>query len=370
MKKELAIGLMSGTSADGISAVLAEFHLHEFRYLGMVTHRYPESVVEKVRRGPTLNAAEVSELNSELGELFAKATLDLLKKTHTKPSAVTCIGSHGQTIYHGPQDACANTFQIADPAIIAERTGLSVVSHFRQRDMAVGGQGAPLIPYFDNWFYGNGPIRAFQNIGGIANICVVGKGISQPIAFDTGPGNSLMDTAVRLITNGSETHDHHGLRAKRGQLRIDILNMMLAHEYFKKPPPKSTGLEMFGVSFLTQYFNDLLKTNPDDVLATLNQFTAITIQESVRRFIFHKYSIDEVVVSGGGVHNKTLFKKLGCLFAPIPVRSIEEFGYPSQAKEPLAFAFFGLRRWHHEVNHLPACTGAKQARSLGMISYA
>lgn len=372
-----AIGLMSGTSADGISAALGSFQGRQFKFLGLVHHPYPADVFQKIRQGGQLKTAELSALHVQLGDLFAEATLKLLKKTHTSPKDVVCIGSHGQTIYHGPDDSIRNTFQIADPAVIAERTGISVVSNFRQRDIAAGGQGAPLIPYFDHYFYGDGPVRAFQNIGGIANVTVVGKGVSTPLAFDTGPGNSLMDMAVHEITGGKESFDHHGQCAKQGTIDTLVAAQLMEHPYFKLPPPKSTGPELFGRALLTQYFGKILHTKPNDVLATLNYFTCLSIQESYRNHIFGKYPIEEIVVSGGGVHNKTMMKKLECLFAPIPVVAIDYFhpahgpsGLPSQAKEPLAFAFFGLRCFQHKTNHLPSGTGAKHERILGSVTYA
>lgn len=365
---QLALGLMSGTSADGVSAVLASFKDKTFDLLGSTTHAYPPDVAERVRRGPHLTAAEISSLNVELGEIFAQTANRLIKKLHVSPEKIFCIGSHGQTIYHGPLDLIRNTFQIADPRVIAERTGIAVVSDFRSRDIAAGGQGAPLIPYFDHYFFGNGPVRAFQNIGGIANVAIVGKGISEPLAFDTGPGNCLMDLAIRLIEKGAATHDHAGHRAKQGTLVLEAVSQMMQEPYLKKSPPKSTGPELFNKDFLFRFLGDRLESHPNDVLATLNQYTCISIQDSYRNFVFPKYKVEEIVVSGGGVFNKTLMKKLECLFAPIPVKSIEEFGIPAQAKEPLAFAFFGLRRALGKPNHLPSATGAKKVLSLGSIT--
>lgn len=361
---------MSGTSADGVSAAVASFQGKSFKFLGLVHHPYPADVFKKIRDGGALKTSDLSALNVVLGELFAEAALKLLKKYHLTTKDVACIGSHGQTIYHGPTDAVKNTLQIGDPAVIAERTGVTVVSHFRQRDVAAGGQGAPLIPYFDHYFYGDGPVRAFQNIGGIANVTVVGKGVSTPLAFDTGPGNGLMDMAVREITGGKEEFDHHGQRAKHGTIDSAVAGRMMEHSFFRQAPPKSTGPELFSRKFLMDHFGKTLASKPNDVLATLNYFTCLSIQESYRNHIFGKYPISEVVVSGGGVHNKTLMKKLECLFAPIPVVSIEKYDLPSQAKEPVAFAFFGLRCLQHKSNHLPSGTGAKHERVLGSVTYA
>ena len=365
---ELALGLMSGTSADGVTAALASFKGHAFKVVGATQMEYPDDVLGKIRRGPEMSAREVSALHVRVGEVFAQAAQKLLKKTHTDPKDVAVIGSHGQTIYHGPRDTPPNTLQVGDAAVIAERTGVTTVSNFRQRDIAAGGEGAPLIPFFDHYFFGNGPVRALQNIGGIGNVTVVGKGIEVPMAFDTGPGNGLMDAAMRLITDDAENMDLNGARAKRGQIDMPTVERMMRHEYFKRPPPKSTGVELFGRDFVVGHLGHLLKDRPDDALATLNYLTCITIQEAYRNFIFPKHQIAEIVVSGGGVHNRTLLKKLECLFAPIPVTPIDDLGLPAQAKEPVAFAFFGLRCLQGKVNHVPSGTGASRACVLGSIT--
>jgi anhydro-N-acetylmuramic acid kinase len=245
-----------------------------------------------------------------------------------------------------------------------------VVSHFRQRDIAAGGEGAPLIPFFDQFFFGSGPVRAMLNLGGIANVTIVGKNVGAPLAFDTGPANCLMDMAVQQLTQGREDHDHNGARAKRGGIDPMLASAMIQEPYFKKPPPKSTGPELFNRDFLRRHLGQLLELKPDDALATLMYFTCLTVQEAFRDHVFGKYAVSELVVSGGGVHNKTLMKKLECLFAPIPVVSIEKLGLPAQAKEPLAFAFFGLRALHNQSNHLPFGTGARHARVLGSITRA
>ncbi|OVE77600.1 hypothetical protein BVX98_02245 [bacterium F11] len=364
----LALGLMSGTSADSISAALGSFKGHSFELLGLINDSMSPEIQKKIRMGGDLSARDVSELNVELGHLFAKAALHVLKKTHVPPSDVLCVGLAGQTIYHGPGDSRANTFQIGDPAVVVEKTGIPTVSHFREQDLAVGGQGAPLIPYFDQYFYGHGPVRAFLNIGGMSNVTIVGKGIEEPLAFDIGPGNWLMDNAMLIISDGKENHDHNGRLAKKGQMDMALISDMMEHPFFKMEPPKSTGAETFGSKFLETHFGKQFQKSPADILATLNYLTCISIQESFRSHVFNKFNIAEIIVSGGGVYNKTLLKKLECLFAPIPVLSIEKWDIPAQAKEPLAFGFFGLRAMQNKVNHLPACTGASRACVLGSIT--
>jgi anhydro-N-acetylmuramic acid kinase len=366
----LALGLNSGTSADGISAVLASFSGRKYEILGTLTFDYPDEIRSQVLKGPFLGAAQVSRLHVELGDLFAQAANKLLKKCHVSPKRVSCIGSHGQTVYHGPRDEVINTLQLGDPALIAERTGIDVVSNFRQRDIAVGGEGAPLIPFFDLFFFGHGPVKAFQNIGGIANVAIVGKTVKSPIAFDTGPGNCLMDAAMRMLTNGEKMFDRNGEMAKSGNIDTDTAAKMLKHPYFKTPPPKSTGPEIFNSNFVLEHFGSDLKNRSKDIMATLNYLTCISIQEAFRSFVFPKYPVEEIVVSGGGSLNKCLMNKLECLFAPIPVISIETLGIPTQAKEPLAFAFYGLRNKLGKLNHLPEPTGAKEARILGSLTKA
>jgi len=368
MSGDIALGLMSGTSADGVSAALASFKGHTFKFIGAVHVDYPADVVAQIRRGPDLSVRELSALNVRVGEAFAQAALKVLKKTHTDAASVTCIGSHGQTLYHGPADTPPNTLQIGEPAVIAERTGITTVADFRQRDVAAGGEGAPLMPFFDQYFFGGGRVRAMQNIGGIGNVTVVGKGIDVPLAFDTGPGNALMDAAVRLISQGAESIDTNGHRAKRGAISREAVDSMMRNAYFKRPPPKSTGIELFGEGFVSEHLGPLLTERPDDALATLNYLTCITIQESYRSFVFPRHKVEEIIVSGGGVHNKVLMKKLECLFAPVPVTPIDDLGLPAQAKEPVAFAFFGLRALQGKVNHLPAGTGAAHACVLGAIT--
>jgi len=369
-RSDLAIGLMSGTSADGVSAVLAEFTGKKFKICGFKTFPYPSETRALIRKGPTLSAKELSILNFTLGHLFAEAALKLLKICRVKPARVTCIGSHGQTIYHGPGDKSSNTLQIGEPAVIAEETKIAVVSHFRERDIAAGGEGAPLIPFFEQYFFGDGPTRAFQNIGGIANVTVVGINAAGPLAFDTGPGNCLMDEAMRIISRGRKNFDKDGGLAGRGEVDLRKIEQMMKDDYFRDPPPKSTGLDKFGREFLLRFFQKDLQKNPENVLATLNFFTCLSIQEGFRNFIFPKFKIEEIVVSGGGAKNKFLLKNLRRLFNPIPVIPIDKIGIPSQAKEPLAFAFLGLRAIQGKINHLPQTTGAQGQRVLGRVTYA
>lgn len=361
----LAIGLMSGTSCDGVSAALARFHGRSVRVLAERTTPYPAALRRMLLRGPSLNAQELSGLNMVLGEQLARAALRLLRAAKVAASRVEVIGSHGHTIYHGPRDAVPSTLQIGEGAVIAQRTGVTVVADFRPRDMASGGEGAPLVPYFDEAFFGDGPARALQNLGGIANVTIVGRGI-QTTAFDTGPGNSLMDLAAQRTSRNRLRYDTHGHLALQGRIDHRAVERLWRHPYFRRPPPKSTGRELFGEAFLRAMFGSRLERHPKDVLATLTYFTAFSIAESYRRFVPHR--LREVIVSGGGVRNRTLMRHLVRCLAPVPVHPIERYGIPCQAKEPVAFAFLALRAVRHQVNHLPSATGARAACILGAVT--
>jgi anhydro-N-acetylmuramic acid kinase len=359
-----ALGLMSGTSADGVSVALASFNNRAFHLEAFETYPYPKKLREKVLNALNLKTPELAHLSAELGEFFAEGALRLIRKRKLNPRKIHVIASHGQTVYHSPNHRFPVTLQLGDSSVIAERTRISTVSDFRSLDIAAGGEGAPLIPFFDEYFFGGGPVRALQNIGGIANVTLVGKGI-KTLAFDTGPGNCLMDLLVERMTRGKENFDREGRLARRGQIRHDWIRKFWRHPYFKRKPPKSTGRELFNLDFLKKVCGSSVTQKPLDVLASLNFFTAFSIFEGIR--LFSPRNPKEVIVSGGGIKNRTLMTHLTNLFAPIPVRSIENFGIPTQAKEPLAFAFFGLRTLEKKVNHLPETTGARKAHVLGQL---
>lgn len=355
-----AIGLMSGTSADGVSAVIASFKGRTFELEAFENYPYPSQLRKKVLNALQLKTPELAHLHSELGSFFAQAAL----RTMRKQKKIQVIGSHGQTVYHAPRHKFPVTLQIGDPSVIAERTGVPVASDFRSLDVASGGEGAPLIPFFDEYFFGGCPVRALQNIGGIANVTVVGKGV-KTLAFDTGPGNCLMDLVVERVTKGRKCFDDGGKLARQGEVRQDWVLKLWRHPYFKQKPPKSTGRELFNWDFLKKVCGNDLLAKPWDALATLNFFTAFSIFESIKKFSPKKPQ--EVIVSGGGAKNRVLMEHLTVLFAPVPVVTIESYGISAQAKEPLAFAFFGLRTLQKKINHLPHTTGARRARVLGQL---
>lgn len=247
--KSLAVGLMSGTSADGVSAVLVSFRDSGFKLIRYRTFSYPKKIQNQILNSIKLSTPEISSLNFKLGHFFSSCVSKLIHQSKVNPAKMAVIGSHGQTLFHEPAGKPPNTFQIGEPAVIAGQTGITVVSDFRTADIAAGGEGAPLIPFFDQTFFGKGIARAMQNIGGIANVTVVGKNI-KPIAFDTGPGNCLIDWAVKKITRGRLSYDRGGRMAEKGTVQLRLIREMMRHPYFNRKPPKSTGRELFNENFL------------------------------------------------------------------------------------------------------------------------
>ena len=364
---QLALGLMSGTSCDGVSAALVRIDGRIVRLIAERTVRYPPRLARSLRGASRCSTPTLSALNMELGERLADAALALLKRAKISPRRIAVVGSHGHTIYHGPSGAIPSTFQLGAPAMIAQRTGLPVVADFRPRDIAAGGEGAPLVPYFDKYFFGHSVVRALQNLGGIANVTIVGRSV-RTLAFDTGPGNVLIDLITQQITRGRQRYDHGGRLAQRGRIDHRAIRRLWSDPYFRRPPPKSTGPERFNASWLRAMFGARLTRRPLDVLATVTYFTAYSIAESYRGFV--PMPIREVIVSGGGARNRTVMRHLAQLLQPIPVRSMAQYGIPVQAKEPAAFAFLALRALQGRVNHLPTTTGAKRACVLGALTLA
>ncbi len=354
----VALGLMSGTSADGVTAALT--HVGPGRFMRVLAHRtFPYSPPDRRRMLALAHAttAELSAANAWIGERFARAAL-LVAKGHR----VHVIGSHGQTVWHEPG---RHTLQLGEPSIIAERTGVTVVADFRPRDIAAGGQGAPLVPFFDDFLFGASPhVRALQNIGGIANVTVVGGG-AKPVAFDTGPGNALIDDAVHIVTHGRQQYDRGGKIALSGQLDESLLKRLLDHPYFAKRPPKSTGRELFSRDFLVKRAGRVLARRPADAIATLTFFTARTIADAYARFV--TVPIDEVVISGGGALNPALVKHLDWLTFPAPVRPLSVYGIDPMAKEAAAFALLAAQAVRGRPNTAPWATGARRAVVAGKI---
>ncbi len=369
------IGLMSGTSCDGIAAALVRVKgtgpgLH-VKFVHFATFPY-EAALRNRLLGTHFTAQDVCLLNFELGERFADAALEMLKIAKAENVEVDFIASHGHTIAHVPPRAnhAFGTLQIGESAIIAERTGLPVVSDFRTRDMAAGGQGAPLVPYAD-WVLFSRPdwCIACLNIGGIANFTVVTPEFDDVMAFDTGPGNMAIDGAVGLLTRGDKQMDTDGAAAARGTVVPEFLEYLLSHAYFDREPPKSTGREDFGADV---YLRDALAHRKqhtyEDLVATVTAAVGQSIVRAFDRFIRPKYDVSRVIVSGGGAYNKTLLEWIKIGMPTMNVRASEQYGIPSSARESLAFALLGNETICGSPANVPQATGASHPVLLGKIT--
>lgn len=361
----LYLGLISGTSADAIDAALVSFEHERPRLLAARAHPWPDALRERilaVAQGETaLDLDAFGRLDVALGHGFAEAALALLHDSGTPASAVRAIGSHGQTVRHRPTGEHPFTLQLGDPATIAERCGIDVVADFRRADMAAGGQGAPLLPAVHAMLLAHpGHVRVVLNLGGIANITVLGADGSV-IGFDTGPANGLMD--AWCLSQRGEAFDRDGMFAASGKVDHALLDALLADPYFALAPPKSTGREHFHLDWLTAHpqANPLA---PADVQATLLEFTARSVAEAIER---HAPATEDVLACGGGVHNAALMRRLAELLAPRTLASTAAFGVDPDFLEATAFAWLARQRLLGLPGNLPAVTGARGLRQLGAI---
>jgi anhydro-N-acetylmuramic acid kinase len=369
----LVIGLLSGTSADGTDAALCRIggagEDTRLDMLAFVGTPFERPLRERIFRLGQADASELCDLDVLLGEAFAVAARAVCAAAGVPLADVHLIGSHGQTAVHHPRSAgrLGATLQIGEAAVIAERTGCPVVSDFRVRDMAAGGEGAPLVPLVDHLlFRAPGRRRALQNVGGIANVTLVGGALSELVAFDNGPGNMPLDAVARAASGGAEAFDRDGVRAARGRIDAALLAELHRHPYLAQRLPKSTGRETFGKDFvypLLARFGDRL----DDLLATLTRFVAEAIARSYRELL--PAPPDEVYVSGGGALNPTLMAHLGQLLAPIVVADSAALGVDPEAKEAVAFAVLAHETLFGRPGNVPAVTGAAGPRVLGKICF-
>lgn len=362
---------MSGTSVDGIDAAVVSIDAHadtlRVHVLAYSESQFPAGLRERVHAvfdPDRTGADEVCEVNVLLGEAFASAAVDAIRGAGVQPDL---IASHGQTVWHEVRpDHTRSTLQLAEPSVIAERTGVTTVADFRPRDIAAGGQGAPLASWGDALLFGDRQLsRAVQNIGGIGNVTWVPPGghWEAMLAFDTGPGNALIDSAVQRITGGVQTFDADGAIAAGGRVDDTLLSELLAQPYFVVQPPKSTGRELFGAQFVEPLLHRDL--TPSDLVATLTAFTAHSIADQYRRFLPGRP--DEVVVGGGGSRNPVLMQLLSELLDPSQIRQHEDFGLPSLGREAVYFALMGHEAIFGRPNTVPSCTGASHSVVMGKI---
>jgi anhydro-N-acetylmuramic acid kinase len=365
------VGLISGTSADGIDAAIAEVtradHGVGVRTLATFTRPYSAAERERVlalcRPDAPLDA--VTAANVDLGEWFAGAALDVVKAAGVNPEDVDLIASHGQTIWHIPGHS---TMQIGEAAVIAERTGLPVVSNLRARDIAAGGHGAPLVSYVDYLLFSDPKrSRAVQNLGGIGNVTWLppGAAAADVISFDTGSANMLIDGLMRLTLD--QPFDRGGAAAAEGRVNATLLDALLADPYYAQPPPKTTGREKYGLAYAEEIVRQWgAQVSPVDLVATATMLTVRTIVRAYRAFL---PGIDEVILGGGGVRNATLVRWLTDALAPVPVRSSAEFGVDPDFKEAIAFAVLGAETAWGRPGNLPSATGARRRVILGDLTF-
>jgi anhydro-N-acetylmuramic acid kinase len=369
----LIVGLLSGTSADGTDAALCEIsgagETTQLRVLGFAIVPFARPLRERIFRLSQADASELCDLDVLLGEAFAEAAHEVCRGAGVDLPRVDLIGSHGQTAVHHPRSAgrLGATLQIGEAAVIAERTGRPVIGDFRVRDVAAGGEGAPLVPLVDQLlFRAPGRRRALQNIGGIANVTLVSERLEDLIAFDNGPGNMALDAVARAASDGEETYDVDGRRAARGQIDRALLGELHRHPYLAQPLPKSTGRELFGKEFIYPLLARF-EHRKDDLLATLTRFTAEAIARSYRESF--PAPPDEVYVSGGGAFNPTLMRHLTELLAPVAVATTASLGIDPKAKEAIAFAVLANETLFGHPGNVPSVTGAAGPRVLGKISF-
>jgi len=372
-------GLMSGTSADGVDAAVVDVHGRAVDLVAFHVYPYPPAVRKAVLdlcRPESARLDDICHYNHVLGELFADAVIALCREAGIPLRSIDLIGSHGQTICHLGQGrrygrrTIRSTLQIGEPAVIAHRTGITTVADFRPRDMAAGGQGAPLVPYADyRLFRHNRLSRVVQNIGGIANLTFLPArcGADDVMAFDTGPGNMVIDGLVRIVTRGRRQYDGDGAMAAGGTPDPRLLKEMLRHPFLRRRPPKSAGREQFGQGYCQWLLDQVRRRglSPEDTVATATAFTAISIAQAYRRFLPHLP--EEVILCGGGAHNATLVRMLQERLLGVTIRSMDEFGISVDAKEAVSFALLALATIQGRPNNMPGATGATEPVILGKI---
>jgi anhydro-N-acetylmuramic acid kinase len=380
------VGLMSGTSLDGIDACAV--HCQDtpqglkWTVLGTHSGQYSPAMRQQLlamqQPNATVTLAHLTQLHRDVALSHGQVAHDLIQQLQRHGHSVHAVASHGQTVYHQPpqpnqaelaKSGC--TLQLGEAAYLAEMTGLPVVSNFRPRDMAAGGQGAPLVPFAEQHLFApllkQGKRLLIQNIGGIANATVLSH-LAIPMAFDTGPGNMLMDGACLHLTG--KPYDHNGQLAAAGTVDKSILTHLMNDPYLRQPPPKSTGRELYGQGYLQALFNRFTHRKAEDWLATLTAFTAHSIANAYQQWVIPKTSVDLMIVGGGGAHNPVLMGHLQQLMAPIPVQTHADWHIPNQYKEAMAFALLGWATLTGQTNNMPSCTGARHPVIMGSLTLA
>ena len=383
----LVMGLMSGTSADGIDVALASVKgappLLKGELLAHATMPIQVGVRKEVLRiaeGGISTAREISQLNFRVGEEFAAAAIAACRKFRVRLSKVKLIGSHGQTIFHQGTavkffgSKTASTLQIGEPSVIAARTGIPTVGDFRVADVAAGGQGAPLVPYVDALLFRDERIgRVALNLGGIGNVTVLAPHarFDHVLAFDTGPGNMVIDALIAHFSKGRERFDRDAKMARRGRCVTSLLEELLREPYLRTEPPKSTGREYYGRAFVEKLLRKATENRlrREDLVRTVTVFTALSVVDALNRFVRPRTKIGQVIVSGGGARNPLIMAQLAAALEPTAVVPLSNLGIPEDAKEAYAFALLAYETWNRRTGNLPSATGAQKAVVLGKICW-
>lgn len=374
-----AIGLMSGTSLDGIDAALVDIEgkgiTTKVKLIAFETYDIPADIKAEIKIAcldKNVSVALICSLNFKIGKLLSDAVKAITIKAGIDSSDLSFVASHGQTIYHLPKDKGSlvkSTLQIGEPSIIAFENNVKVISNFRTMDMAAGGAGAPLVPYSEFILYGGrGENIALQNIGGIGNVTVIPSvsDIGQIRAFDTGPGNMMIDEAcIKLL---GLNYDGNGDIARSGKLIEKLFSELCSHDYIKLVPPKTTGREEFGEQFVSHILAKYNSYEAKDIIRTFTEFTAYSIVENYTEFILDKVKLDKIIIGGGGAHNKFLLECIQKGMPHIPIFTQDELGYSSDAKEAIAFAVMGNETISGETSNIPSATGANYPVILGNIT--
>jgi anhydro-N-acetylmuramic acid kinase len=353
-------GVMSGTSLDGIDVAIVDIAGKSVKTIAHSTTPYPVATRQRILDVPLADSAAraLSRLNFELGELYEKTVAATCRRFKIPLESLDLVGCHGQTIYH---EGGKNTLQIGEASVIAERLRIPVVSDFRTRDIAAGGQGAPLVPFADFLLFSSTKRnRVALNIGGIANITVLPRAATadRVIAFDTGPGNMVIDQLM-----GTKRFDRDGAIAARGHIHRPLLASLLRDKYYRIPPPKTAGREQYGSQFVEKLLASGLPL--EDLIATATALTAATIAAGVTRFA---PGAEEVIAAGGGTHNRQLMAQIAAFLPDCRITTTAEFGIDADAKEAIGFAILAHRTWKHQTGNLPSATGARRAVILGKIT--
>jgi len=382
----IAVGLMSGTSLDGVDAAVVRIEGSGMQSRVQLLHYYTRSYDDALRERIKLlcdpvqsDVVSICGMNVYLAELFAAAATEAVREAGLSMDDVDFISSHGQTVWHMPEASeqdvflARSTLQLGDLSVLAKRTGKLTVGDFRPADLAVGGQGAPLVPYGDLILFRD-PVkgRLLQNIGGIGNCTALPPGAAPEnvFAFDTGPGNMVIDQTVHRLSGGRMSYDAGGEWAAQGTPDEGVLAELLAHPYFKMPPPKSTGRELFGASYTAAFLERAAASGlaDADIVATATALTAHSIADACRNLVMPRCRIDEVIVSGGGAHNRTLLAMLSSLLPELTVTNAGAMGVSDDAKEAIIFALLGHDFLHGIPNNVPAATGASRPTVMGKLA--